>query len=101
MKPTVAAPPEGVAGQNGNMRDPVPPEREKAMSSLPAPAPGRAVGFPASVAEFLLLFRLRVRRRSALCADMLERAVQLVVVTCKNWFATDTGRSKDRPLKPR
>ena len=99
MKPTVVAPPEAVSVQNGSMRDPIPPEGDKAMTSLPALAPRRAVGFPASVAEFLLLFRLRVRRRSALCTDMLERAVRVVVVTCKNWFARDAGDSKDRHLR--
>ena len=66
------------------------------MVSLPVLATQRAVGFPFSVAEFLLLLRLRLRRRSALCADVLERALHLVVVTCKNWFVTDARDAKSR-----
>ena len=70
------------------------------MVSLPVPATRRAVGFPSSIAEFLLLLRLRLRRRSALCADMLERAFHLVMVTCKNWFVTDARDAKNRPRRP-
>ena len=66
---------------------------ENSKSRLPAAAPRRAVGFPSSVAEFLLMFRLRVRRRSALGAVMLERAVRIVVVTCKSWFCGMAGRA--------
>lgn len=54
-------------------------------------APRRALGFPASIAEFLLVLRLRVRRRSTLSAEMLERAVRMVVVTCQNWFSPGTA----------
>lgn len=60
--------------------DPAPP-------SLPVVAPERPVGFPASIAEFLLVFRLKARRRSTLSADILARAVRVVFVTCKNWFS--------------
>ena len=70
------------------------------MASLPVPAARRAVGFPSRVAEFLLLLRLRLRRRSALCAVMLERAFHLVVVTCKNWFVTDARDAKNRHRRP-
>jgi len=61
--------------------------REEASSSLPALVPQRPVGFPSSIAEFLLVFRLRVRRRTALSGEMMERALHMVLVTCKNWFA--------------
>lgn len=88
---------EAASGQNDGMRDPVSPEGENVMASLPLPATRRAVGFPFSVAEFLLLLRLRLRRRSALSADMLERALHLVVVTCKSWFVTDARDAKNRP----
>ena len=54
---------------------------------LPVVAPQRSLGFPANIAEFLLVFRLKVRRRSALSSDILERALRVVLVTCKNWFA--------------
>ena len=69
---------------------------EKPKARLPARAPRFAVGFPARVAEFLLLFRLSARRRSALCGDMLERAVHVLVVTCKSWFCAEAGRTKTR-----
>ncbi|MDQ3058842.1 MAG: hypothetical protein M3R45_04875 [Pseudomonadota bacterium] len=53
---------------------------------LPAIRPERPVRFPASIAEFLLVFRLRARRPSTLSADILERAVRVVFVTCQHWF---------------
>jgi hypothetical protein len=71
--------------------------REPATASHPVPAiaPQRQVGFPARIAEFLLVFRLRARRRSALSADVLERAVRVVFVTCKHWFG-----GTDSPAPP-
>ena len=90
MKPPVSAPlAKAVSGldQGGNTR-----------TKLPASAPGRALGFLVAVAKFLLLFRLRARRRSALCADMLEHAVRMVWVTCKNWFTTEADHPQNRPL---
>ena len=62
---------------------------------VPAIAPQRQVGFPSRIAEFLLVFRLRARRRSALSTDILEQAVRVVFVTCKNWFA-----GTDSPTPP-
>jgi hypothetical protein len=71
--------------------------KDDAAPNLPIVAPSRPVGFPASIAEFLLVFRLRVRRRSMLSADMLERALHVVLVTCKNWFAaSDSHQSRSR-----
>ena len=70
----------------------------EAKTFLPIIAPERPVGFPSSIAEFLLVFRLKARRPSALCADILARAVRVVFVTCKNWFA-DASPSKPRPRK--
>ena len=72
---------------------------EKAKHPVPAIVPPRQVGFPSRIAEFLLVFRLRARRRSALSSDILERAVRVVFVTCKNWFA-GTGSDHPRPRKP-
>jgi hypothetical protein len=62
--------------------------REDVARPVPAVQRSRSVGFPSSVAEFLLVFRLRARARSrsALAADMLERAVRVVFVTCQYWF---------------
>ena len=63
---------------------------------LPAPpagaAPKRPLGFQASIAEFLLINRLRARRPAAPSADVLERAARIVFVTCKNWFAPPENR---------
>lgn len=57
---------------------------------LPVVTPARPVGFPVSIAEFLLVLRLRARRPASPCGDILERAVRVVFVTCKHWFgATD------------
>ena len=57
----------------------------------PAPLSVRA-GFQAGIAEFLLICRLRARRRAEPSADVLERAARIVFVTCKNWFApADSG----------
>ncbi|CDS52822.1 hypothetical protein [Polaromonas sp. CG9_12] len=67
---------------------------EPASHPVPAIAPQRPVGFPSRIAEFLLVFRLRARRRSTLSADILERAVRVVFVTCKNWF---TGTDSPTP----
>lgn len=61
---------------------------DEATSRLPAIQPARAVGFPASIAEFLLVLRLRARRPAPAprSGDMLERAVRVMLVTCQNWF---------------
>ena len=67
-----------------------------AKPQLPAIARPRAVGFPSRIAEFLLVFRLRARRRSKLSTDILERAVRVVLVTCKHWFA---GAEAPQPRK--
>lgn len=66
-----------------------------AAPSLPAPVARRHLGFQASIAEFLLVTRLRARRRAAPSADVLERAARIVFVTCQNWFGTDDSRSAD------
>lgn len=63
---------------------------------LPAPdgvtAPKRQLSFQASIAEFLLVNRLRARRPTAPSADVLERAARIVFVTCQNWFAPPENR---------
>ena len=71
--------------------------KDEPPAHLPAIKPLRQVGFPASIAEFLLVFRLKARRRSTLTADILERAVRVVLVTCKDWFS---GADAHQP-KPR
>ena len=71
--------------------------QEPQRSQLPAVMAQRPVGFPASIAEFLLVFRLRARRRSAQSSDILERAVRVVFVTCQHWFgAGDLLKQRSR-----
>lgn len=69
---------------------------------LPVPVAKRQLGFQASLAEFLLVNRLRARLRAASCADVLERASRIVFVTCKNWFggAPDDPASPSNPSNP-
>lgn len=63
---------------------------------LPAPgastAPRRQLNLQASIAEFLLINRLRARRPATPSADVLERAARIVFVTCQNWFAPPENR---------
>ena len=69
------------------------PRGEAARLTAPDahPAP-RQLGFQASIAEFLLVNRLRARRPAAPSADVLERAARIVFVTCQNWFAPPGNR---------
>jgi hypothetical protein len=60
--------------------------RSHARSLLPR----RDIGFQASIAEFLLINRLRARRPTQPSADVLERAAHVVFVTCQNWFGKST-----------
>ena len=59
----------------------------------------RVDGQRASIAQLLLLARLRARNRRDLAVDSLERAAQVMLVTCKNWFSL--GRKPvDKPVAP-
>ena len=58
-----------------------------AAPDMPLPIAKRKLGFQASIAEFLLVNRLRARRPAQPSADVLERASRIVFVTCQNWFA--------------
>ncbi len=42
----------------------------------------------ASIAQLLLVARLRARNRRDLAVDSLERAAQVILVTCKSWFSS-------------
>ena len=103
MEPTDSKPPATVVSrlknrlfQGWSSRE---APRESESHPVPAIAPQRQVGFPSRSAEFLLVLRLRASRRSALSADILERAVRVVFVTCKNWFA-GTDSHTPRPRRP-
>ena len=52
----------------------------------------RNIGFRAGIAEFLLILRLKARRRADHDSDIPEHATRIILVTCKNWF-TDYSES--------
>ena len=71
--------------------------RAPAAAQLPEPIAQKKMSFQASIAEFLLVNRLRARKRAQPSADVLERAAHIVFVTCKNWFsAHKEGRPDHR-----
>ena len=48
--------------------------------------PKRGISFRAGIAEFLLILRLKSRRRGTRASDIPERATRIILVTCRNWF---------------
>lgn len=54
----------------------------------------------ASIAELLLVARLRARNRRDLAVDTLERAAQVLWVTCKNWFSRGSRKPSDKDAAP-
>ena len=63
-------------------------------------APVRDIGFKASLAEFLLINRLRARIRPkaaqpAQSADVLQRGEQIIYVTCKDWFGDGDSHTSE------
>jgi hypothetical protein len=57
------------------------------MGGLAKTGVNKAAGFNASIAELLLVNRLKARVHPGTQAtDILERASNIVLVTCKNWF---------------
>jgi hypothetical protein len=69
--------------------------RAPAATQLPVPIAQKKMSFQASIAEFLLVNRLRARKRAEPSADVLERAAHIVFVTCKNWFASPRQERPD------
>ena len=72
---------------------PAPPMLEE-HRPLGATAPNRLpavikskMTFQASIAELLLVNRLKARSQKDQAARMLERASQIIFVTCKSWFS--------------
>lgn len=69
----------------------------------PPEKPGNARGLTrditqrASMAQLLLVARLRARTRRDLAVDSLERAAHVIFVTCKNWFAASPDRAGQVP----
>lgn len=75
------------------------PRKEPSATSLPAPVTKRQAGLQSSIAEFLLVNRLRARRCAASSADVMARASRIVFVTCQNWFGTAQSRGADPQQK--
>ncbi|OYY34115.1 MAG: hypothetical protein B7Y28_07765 [Polaromonas sp. 16-63-31] len=51
----------------------------------------------ASIAQLLLVTRLRALTRRSLTVDLLERAAHVIFVTCKNWFLPSPDRDGQVP----
>ena len=64
--------------------DKIPAPRPAAVG---AAVPKKQINLQASIAEFLLVNRLRARRKSEPSPEVMERAARIVFITCQNWFA--------------
>ena len=55
--------------------------------------------FSATVAEFLLVLRLRARRPPHNECGVMQRALSMVLVTCDHWFgkADSPKAARDKP----
>jgi len=97
-KGAVQAPPATMASRfRQRLFQPWSGPRAPAATRLPEPIAQKKMSFQASIAEFLLVNRLRARKRAEPSADVLERAAHIVFVTCQNWFAArKEGRSDHR-----
>lgn len=72
--------------------------RAPTAAQPPEPVAQKKMTFQASIAEFLLVSRLRARRhaeRAEPSTEVLERAARIVFVTCQNWFAKPRRGSTD------
>lgn len=58
----------------------------RAVKGLPGSAKKMSLHLQASIAESLLVTRLRARTRPARSAEVLERGAHIVLVTCNHWF---------------
>lgn len=83
----VAVPSRGLMGRLGRrLLD------ARAVKALPASARKMSLRLQASIAESLLVSRLRARSQNASSADVLARGALVVQVTCNSWFpATSTA----------
>ncbi|MFZ2296006.1 MAG: hypothetical protein WAW46_13340 [Polaromonas sp.] len=101
MKPSVSMPPGTVASRlKQRILHPWSPTGADVATRPVTPVDVGQKRFPASIAEFLLVFRLRVRLRAARSADVLERALRVVLVTCTHWFMPSEPEKPDA-RKPR
>ena len=51
----------------------------------------------APIAQLLLVARLRARNRRDVARDLLERAAQMISITCKNWFSSGRAAAVEAP----
>ena len=89
------------------------PKRQQAASGLiskfrqrlfpPGPAADVAVvpsrrrrSLQASIAELLLVNRLKARSQRNQASEMLDRASHIVFVTCKHWFSGGNAKAPQR-----
>jgi hypothetical protein len=72
----------------------------RAVGSLPGTAKRMSLKLQASVAEFLLITRLRARSEPARAPrqsdDVIQRGAEIVEVTCKHWFGA-AGEQRSSP----
>ena len=67
------------------------------MTGLTKTSIKKAVVFNASIAELLLVNRLRARvHPKTQAADIMKRAANIVFVSCKNWFPASEGTPPQR-----
>ena len=92
--PDSASPTTAVSRLKDRLLGSSPSPKDDVKASVPAVVPKPRMRFPARVAEFLLVFRLRARR-SARSSDILQRAVQVVLVTCRHWFGGSERPKRD------
>lgn len=70
-----------------------PPKSPGATADSPLAVYKHKAGFKASIAEMLLVSRLRARNHGSSDAGILERATQVIFVTCKYWFSAPQDRA--------
>ena len=82
-------------------------EVKQHQPQLKGPGARRELVQQASIAQLLLLTRLRARNRHDLSIDLLERAAEVISVTCHNWFSSarrqaveEAAKAGDPPLSP-
>ena len=77
------------------------PAKAAPVSDLVAEGQKRGIGFQASIAELLLINRLKALGRRDQSAEIMERASHIVFVTCQNWFTEPEAKAKSLPHKAR
>src|SRR4051794_12164586 len=63
-------------------------DKQKEAPVRPGTVMSRDSAQRASVAQLLLVARLKARNRRDLAVDMLERGAHVIWVTCRSWFSS-------------